>query len=182
MSTPAEAPAGARPVAVAAVPIVTMKQAAADPSRHHELRQVMTVFHQVTHGTSVGRASGQPGLPDVQLHGTEGAVLASRERISGNDRLVEVVGVGKNDAAATQQAAEALGRNPSQPVPGLEAYGDRSEPAATVDDRTAVLENRTVQNGLSTGSPTQQTSKGGIAAKDQIGSRVQSPQQDPRAR
>jgi hypothetical protein len=184
MSTPANAPAAARPVAVAAVAVVAVKNAVEDPTRRDKAKQLLATLHRVAVGSPAGRASGQPGLPDVEFHGSEGAVVASRQRISADGRPVrEVVGVGDNDAAAGQQAAEALGRDAAQPVPGLEVYGDRSMPAASVDDRTTVLESReVVQNGLSTGSPTQRTADSGLGAQPHTGSRVQQPQQDPRTR
>lgn len=186
MSTPAEVPAGARPaagVAVAAAVVVAVKSAvdvaAHDPSRRDHAKRIMGTVHQVANGASDGRASGLPGLPDVEFHGSDGAVVAARQRLAADGRsLREVVGVGENEAAAGRQAAEALGRNLSQPVPGLEAYGAGSEPAATVDDRTAVLDNRTVQNGLSTGSPTQQVTQGGLGAKEPKGGRT--PQAQPK--
>ena len=185
MSTPSEAPAGASPVAVTVVAIQAVKKGVdvvkEDPTRRDELKRMMATIHQIANGTGTGRESGQPGLPDVEFHGAEGAVVASRQRISADGRRVpELVSLGENDAAAAEQAAAALGRNAAEPVPGLEAYGDRSMPTADVDDRTTLLDNQTVQNGLSTGSPTQQrATDSGLGTQQHTGSRVQQTPQDP---
>jgi hypothetical protein len=173
--------AAAAPVAVAVVAVKTIREDVAlahqDPAARHALKQKMAAIHRVANGMDNGRATGpsvgpaQAPLNDVNYDGPDGATVAWRQRMGANGPVREFVGIGANDAAAGEQAAEALGRTPGVAVPGLEAYGDRSEPAATVDDRTTVLDAGAARNGLSTDSPTRAT-EGAAQAQEQTGSRI----------
>jgi hypothetical protein len=170
-----QAPAGSRPVAVAAVAVQAVQKIVQDPSFDRAAKKAMVAaFYRVSNGTASSRESGLTEGPDWECTGGPGATMAFRERLTADGRQIpEVVGLAEDDVAAGRQAAELLGRAPGQPVPG---YGDRAVPTATVDDRTTVLDSReVVQNGLSTDSPVQQA---GAVARTQTGSRVQHPQQD----
>lgn len=185
MTTP-HPPAAARaaaagPVAVAVTAVKAIRHdlalAQQDPDARDDLKRKMTAIHRVASGADNGRATGpsvgpdQAPLNDVNYDGPDGATVAWRQRMGANGPVREVVGIGANDSAAGAQAAEALGRTPGVAVPGLEAYGDRSEPVATVDDRTTVLDAGAARNGLSTDSPTR-TTEGVAQAQEQTGSRI----------